>query len=177
VRAAALIPPDVVALRALISAALAAVLLAACGGGDDGDRDERAQSYALQVERISDHAYEAAQDALVTLNRLADGSVGAQPAIAALDRSSKEVTADGDRLADLTPPESGRAIADDLGFQLDSLARSLHEAAATTSAVNRGNGSLEDTGRTFARVVLAYQSASADLSGALRTVVVVAAKD
>jgi hypothetical protein len=159
-------------LIALVLAAIAAALLVACGGGGDGDDEERAQDYALQVERISDHAYEAAQDGLVTLNGLADGSVGAQPAITALESSSNEVTADSDRLEGLTPPESGAAIADDLAFQLDSLARSLDEAAATTSAVSKGGGSLRDTGRSFARVVLAYQSGSAALSRALRTAVV-----
>jgi hypothetical protein len=159
-------------LIALALAASAAALLAACGGGDDGDEEERAQDYALQVERISDHAYEVVQDGLVTLNGLADGSVAAQAAITELNGSSSEVTADSDRLEGLTPPESGAAIADDLAFQLDSLARSLDEAAATTSAVSKGGGSLRDTGRSFARVVLAYQSGSAALSRALRTAVV-----
>jgi hypothetical protein len=151
-------------------------MLAACGNGDDGDDEERAQDYALQVERISDHAYEAAQDGLVTLNELVDGSAGAQAAIAELDRSSAAVTADRERLADLAPPEAGRAVADDLAFQFDSLARSLDEAAATTSAVSKGGGSLRETGRSFARVVLAYQSGSSALSRALRTVVVDAAE-
>jgi hypothetical protein len=158
----------------LVIAAVAAALLAACGDGDDGDAEERAEDYALQVERISDHAYEAAQDGLVTLNELADGSVGAQGAIAELDRSSAAVTADREQLAELVPPEAGRAVADDLAFQFDSLARSLDEAAATASAVSRGSGSLRETGRSFARVVLAYQSGSAALSRALRNTVVVA---
>jgi hypothetical protein len=164
-------------LIALLLVALAPALLAACGDGDDGDEEERAENYALQVERISDHAYEAAQDGLVTLNELADGSVGAQAAITQLARSSAQVTADRERLDDLAPPEAGRAIADDLAFQLDSLARSLDEAAATASAVNRGGGSLEETGRSFARVVLAYQSGSAALSRALRSTVAAAAED
>jgi hypothetical protein len=60
---------------------------------------------------------------------------------------------------------------------LISLSFSLGEAAATTSAVTKGGGSLHETGRSFARVVLAYQSASAALSRALRSVVVVAAED
>jgi hypothetical protein len=169
-----------VALRRLILlnlAAIAAAMLAACGGGEDGADEERAQNYALQVERISDHAYETSQDSLVTLNELSDGSVGAQAAIADLDRSSEEITADRDRLANLAPPEAGKEVADDLAFQLDSLARSLGEAAATASAVTKGGGSLHETGRSFARVVLAYQSASAALSRALRSVVVVAAED
>jgi ABC-type uncharacterized transport system auxiliary subunit len=85
-------------LIALALAASAAALLAACGGGDDGDEEERAQDYALQVERISDHAYEVVQDGLVTLNGLADGSVAAQAAITELNGSSSEVTADSDRL-------------------------------------------------------------------------------
>jgi hypothetical protein len=158
-------------------AAIAAAMLAACGNGDDGDAEERAQDYALQVERISDHAYEAAQDGLVTLNELADGSVGAQAAIAELDRSSAAVTADRGQLADLVPPEAGRAVADDLAFQFDSLARSLDEAAATAGAVSKAGGSLRETGRSFARVVLAYQSGSAALSRALRTTVVTTAED
>jgi hypothetical protein len=167
-------------MKALISlaiAGLAAGLLVACGDGDDGDDSEQAKSYALRVERISDDAYEAAQDGLVTLNKLADGSVAPQAAITALDRSSKEVTADSERLSGLAAPEGARQTADDLAFQLDSLARSLGEAAATTSAVSKGAGSLQDTGRTFARVVLAYQSGSAALSRALRTLVVDAAED
>jgi hypothetical protein len=179
-RSAALIEPESVALRTLTLLALAAIaaaLPAACGDGDDDDDEERAQDYALQVERISDDAYEAAQEGLVTLNQLADGSIGPQPAITALNRSSTEVDADSDRLADLTPPEDAEAIADDLGFQLDSLTRSLDEAAATTSAVSRGGGSLRDTGRSFARVVLAYQSGSAALSRALRSTVAVAAEN
>ena len=168
------------ALRSLISltfAAIAAALLAACGGGEDGDEEERAQNYALQVERISDHAYETAQGSLVMLNRLSDGSVGAHAAIVELDRSSGEITADRERLADLAPPEAGKQVADDLAFQLDSLALSLDAAAATASAVSKGGGSLHETGRSFARVVLAYQSGSAALSRALRSVVVVAAED
>jgi hypothetical protein len=167
-------------MKALISVAiagLAASALAACGDGDDGDDRERAQSYALRVERISDDAYEAAQNGLVTLNKLADGSVAAPAAITALDRSTKEVTADSERLASLAPPEGARQTADDLGFQLDSLAHSLGEASATTSANSKGSGSLQDTGRTFARVVLAYQSGSAALSRALRTLVVASAED
>jgi hypothetical protein len=166
--------------RSLISltfAAIAAAVLAACGGGGDGDEEERAQNYAVQVERISDHAYDTAQDSLVTLNELSDGSVGAQAAIADLDRSSKEITADSDRLAHTAPPEAGKEVADDLAFQLDSLARSLGEAAATTSSVSKGGGSLDETGRSFARVVLAYQSGSAALSRALRSIVVVAAEN
>jgi hypothetical protein len=164
-------------LISLASSALAACVLAACGGGDDGDDEKRAQAYALQVERISDNAYETAQGSLVTLNRLTDGSVGAQAAIARLDHSSEVITADRERLDDLDPPEAGKQVADDLAFQLDSLARSLDEAAATTSAVSKGGGSLRDTGRSFGRVVLAYQSGSAALSRALRNVVVVAAED
>jgi hypothetical protein len=164
-------------LITLVLAAIAAALLAACGDGDDGDDEERAEDYALQVERISDHAYEAAQDGLVTLNELADGSVGAQAAIGELERSSMGVTEDREQLAKLVPPEAGRAVADDLAFQLDSLARSLDEAAATVSAIRKGSGSLADTGRSFARVVLAYQSGSAALSRALRTTVEAAAED
>jgi hypothetical protein len=169
-----------VAPRTLISlglAVLAAALFAACGDDDDGEDEERAQEYALQVEHISDHAYEAAQDGLVTLDELADSSVGARAAIAELDRSSAEVTADREQLDDLVPPEAGRAVADDLAFQFDSLARSLDEAAATASAVSKGGGSLRETGRSFARVVLAYQSGSAALSRALRSVVVVDTED
>jgi hypothetical protein len=161
-------------VSALVLAAIAAAMLTACGNGDDGDDEERAQDYVLQVERISDHAYEAAQDGLVTLNGLADGSAEAQAAIAELDRSSAAVTADREQLTDLAPPEAGRAAADDLAFQFDSLARSLDEAAATASAVSRGGGSLRETGRSFARVVLAYQSGSAALARALRTTVVTA---
>jgi hypothetical protein len=153
--------------------AFAACMLAACGG--DGDDDERAQTYSLEVERISDDAYEASQDSLVTLNRLADGSTSAPAAIAALERSSKQVTIDSDRLTQLDPPDAGKATADDLGFQFDSLARSLDEAAATTSAASGDAASLRDTGRSFARVVLAYQSGSAALARALRNTVVVAA--
>jgi hypothetical protein len=167
-------------MRALLSlalGALAACALAACGDGDSEDDRDRAQSYALAVERISDDAYDAAQGGLVTLNRLSDGSVGAEAAIAALDRSSKQVTTDSDRLADLAPPEAGRETADDLAFQFDSLARSLSEAAATTSSVAKGGGSLQDAGRSFGRVVLAYQSGSAALSRSLRSIVVVAAED
>jgi hypothetical protein len=161
----------------LTVAAIAAAMLAACGGGEEGDDEERAQNYALQVERISDHAYETAQDSLVTLNKLSDCSVRARAAIADLDRSSQEITTDRDQLAHLAPPEAGKGVADDLGFQLDSLARSLGEAAATVSAFRKGGGSLRDTGRSFARVVLAYQSGSAALSRALRSVVIVAAED
>jgi hypothetical protein len=165
--------------RSLISftfAAVAAAALGACGGGEDGDDEERAQNYALQVERISDHAYETAQGSLVTLNRLSDGSVGAHAATAELGRSSGEIIAERDRLADLAPPEAGKQVAEDLAFQLASLALSLDEAAATASAVSKGGGSLRDTGRSFARVVLAYQSGSAALSRALRSVVIVAAE-
>jgi hypothetical protein len=43
--------------------------------------------------------------------------------------------------------------------------------------MTKGGGSLHETGRSFARVVLAYQSASAALSRAQRSVVVVAAED
>jgi hypothetical protein len=164
-------------MRALLSlalGALAACALSACGDGDSEDDGDRAQSYALAVERISDDAYDAAQGGLVTLNRLSDGSVDAQAAIAALDRSSKEVTTDSDRLGELVPPEAGQETADDLAFQFDSLARSLGEAAATTSAATNGGGSLRDTGRSFARVVLAYQSGSAALSRSLRSIVVAA---
>ena len=164
------------ALISLVIAGVAAGSLAACGD-DDGDDDERGQTYAIHVERVSDDAYEAAQDGLVTLNKLADGSVAAQTAITTLDHSSNEVTADSEQLRDLAPPEGAHQTADDLAFQLDSLARSLGEAAATTSAVSKGGGSLRDTGRAFARVVLAYQSGSAALSRALRTLVVTAAKD
>jgi hypothetical protein len=165
------------ALISLVLTALAAGSLAACGDGGDGNDDERAQSYALAVERISDDAYDAAQDGLVTLNKFSDGSVGAEAAITALDRSSKEVTADRERLSDLAPLEGGRETAHDLAFELDSMALSLGEAAATTSAVTKGDGNPRDTGRSFARVVLAYQSGSAALSRALRSIVVVAAGD
>jgi hypothetical protein len=164
-------------LISLTSAVIAAAMLAACGGGEDGADEERAQDYALQVERISDRAYETAQDSLVTLNELSDGSLGAQAAIADLDRSSEEITADRNRLAHLAAPEAGKEVADDLAFQFDSLARSLGEAAATASAVTKGGGSLRETGRSFGRVVLAYQSASSALSRALRSVVIVAAED
>ena len=166
--------------RALISlcvAAVAGLALAACGGGGDGDDEQRAQTYELRVERISDDAYETAQDSLVTLNRLADGSVRARPAIARLDRGSERIGSDREQLDRLAPPEAATQVADDLAFQLDSLSRSLGEAAATATADTRGGGSLEDTGRTFARVVLAYQSGTAALSRALRTLVSVDADD
>jgi hypothetical protein len=163
-------------LIALVLAAIAAATLLAACGEDDDDEEERAQDYALEVERISDHVYETAQNSLLILNGLSDGSVGAQAAIAALESSSNEVTGDSDRLETLTPPESGAQIADDLAFQFDSLARSLGEAAATVSAVSKGGGSLPETGRSSARLVLAYQSGSAALSRALRTAVVGAAE-
>ena len=167
--------PGVRTLLAL--AALAAGSLVACGGDDDGDDGERAQDYAVQVERITDEAYDASQDGLVNLNGLADGSVGPQQGINALRGSSKQVSADRKRLGDLSAPDGGVAIADDLAFQLDSLARSLDEAAATVSATEGDAARLQDTGRSFARVVLAYQSGTAALSRALRTSVITAAED
>ena len=163
-------------LRTLVVVAVfAAGSLAACG--DDDDDGDRAQNYALQVERISDDAYDAAQEGLVNLNKLSDGSAGAQQAIDALDRSSRVVTADRAELAGLAAPVGGAEIADDLAFQFDSLARSLDEAAATIRATGSDAAALQDTGRSFARVVLAYQSGSAALSRALRTSVVSAAED
>jgi hypothetical protein len=163
-----------VAPRALTSLALTAavvVLLPACGGDSSAD-EERARGYALRVESISDHVYETAQQGLLTLNRLSDGSIGAQAAIMALDHGASEVTRDRERLEELAPPETGAKIADDLAFQYDSLARSLGDAASTATAVSRGGASLRETGRSFGRVVLAYQSGSAALSRALRSAVV-----
>ena len=162
---------------ALAGAALAAGSLASCGGDDDGHDGDRAQDYAIQVERISDEAYDAAQESLVALNELSDGSVAARAASTTLHRSSEEVTADRAQLEGLSAPEGGAPIADDLAFQLDSLARSLDEAAATVSAAGANGPELQDTGRSFARVVLAYQSGSAALSRALRTSVVSASDD
>jgi hypothetical protein len=83
-------------LISLASSVLAAGLLAACGGGEDGDDEKRAQDYAVQVERISDHAYETAQGSLVTLDELTDGSFGRvvlayQTGSAALSRALRNV--------------------------------------------------------------------------------------
>jgi ATP phosphoribosyltransferase regulatory subunit HisZ len=154
-------------IAALCAAGAALACLGGCSDDDDGAR-QAAEGYSLDVERIADDVDRSTTRALETLNRVADDKIDSGRAIEALEADSARVTAQSGRLAKLDPPEPAAATADDLEFQLDSLARSLDSAATDVRVAERGAADLTATGRSSARVALAEQSGVAALSRALR---------
>jgi hypothetical protein len=157
-------------LVALASAAL--LCLVGCSDNDDDEATRAAVRYALDVERISDDADRASEQALVTLNKVADESIASGHAIDTLEANSERLTRESDRLEDLTPPEPAAQTADDLAGQLDALARDLSFAATDVRVVEKGDGDLSEAGRSNARVVLASSSSASALSRALRALAV-----
>jgi hypothetical protein len=152
----------------LVSLAGAALVsLAGCSNDDDGAR-QAAEDYALEVETISDDANRASDRALVTLNKVTDGSIDPGRAIGILETESRRIDRESTRLADLAPPEPAAQAADDLEFQLDTLALELRSAATDVRVAERGDSDLAATGRSNARVVLVSSSSASALSRSLR---------
>jgi hypothetical protein len=153
---------------ALVSLAGAALVsLAGCSDDDDGAR-QAAEDYALEVETISDDANRASDRALVTLNKVTDGSIDPGRAIGILETESRRIDRKSTRLADLAPPGPAAQAADDLEFQLDTLALELRSAATDVRVAERGDSDLAATGRSNARVVLVSSSSASALSRSLR---------
>jgi hypothetical protein len=154
-------------------AALALGGPAACGGDDDdADRErQRAEDYALAVERITDAVYEDGSDAIVALNRARDGSLAPARAGAELDRLAGRVATAEGRLRRLRPPEAARSTARDLRTSVDALALHLRLAATDVRAAARGAGeTVRSAAAANARLVLADSSGMSALSRAVRTI-------
>jgi hypothetical protein len=157
-------------MRRYIAAAITCMALGLCGcfGGDDDtdDGNSAGEEYALAIERITDRAYEDAQTALVTLNRLADGSLSPTRAAAELSERARRVGKSQAALARLDAPGAAQTSADELGLSLGGLELALR-LAATDAGADRGPAELSAIARENARIVLAEQSGMSALGRAV----------
>jgi hypothetical protein len=158
-------------MRGAVAAAITCLALGLCGcfggGDDDADGDgSQGEEYALSVEGITDDAYEDAQTALVTLNRLADRALSPTRAAAALSERARRVGTAQAELEALDAPSAAQTSAGDLESSLGDLELALR-LAATDAGADRSPAELSAIARDDARVVLAEQSGMSALGRAV----------
>ena len=120
------------------------------------------------MERISDDVYREGSTALITLNRLADGSLAARPGASQLDRLAGRLKIAVTRLRRLRPPEPARASDYDLECAVASYSLDLRFAATDVRVAAREQADLGTIARGQARTVRVHQSGVSALSRALR---------
>jgi hypothetical protein len=151
----------------------AALALGGCLGDDSDDQTtSEGETYALDVERISDDLDRSGADALVALNRLADGKAGGREVGAQLDRLGRAARRAQTELKGLTPPVPAETSAGDLAGAAGDIALYGDIAATDARATERGISTAAEVGRTQARILLAYLTGYSALSRAVRSLAV-----